>query len=273
MRKIVLFVAALSLLVLGVPSQAAPKAAPGKGPCIDLTFPSASPIGTGSCPGVRPGALTLIPSEGVSCTLGFVYSDKTGKTYITTAGHCAAAEGKQHLWAAGKGPIAQDGNGKAFGRFVFASFKGIYDIGIIAVNKGVKVNAAMCHFGGPTGLSTNRSSGLATIEHYGNALGFGDVLPARTGLVLGMQDPNEIVALLASFKGDSGGPVVAGGSGRALGYVTSIGVGVNTVQGSIIAAPVFITRLAPQIALANKALKRTLKLRTASHSSATLALP
>jgi hypothetical protein len=88
-----------------------------------------------------------------------------------------------------------------------------------------------------------------------------------------MQDPWQVVALIPSFKGDSGGPVVASGSGRAIGYITSLGVALNTVQGSMLAAPVFITRLGPQMALATKYLKRTFTLQTASHSAATLALP
>jgi hypothetical protein len=268
----ILMTVVTTMALVASPSLSAAPAGERAG-CLDLRLPTAAPFGTSSCPGVRPGALTLIPSEGVSCSLGFLFRDGKGANYMTTAGHCAAAEGKQHVWSAGKGPVASDSTGKPFGRFVFAAHRGAYDIAIIAVNRGVKVNAAMCHFGGPTGTTTSRAGGLATIEHYGNAGVISDVLPARTGLSTGLKDAWETPVLLASFKGDSGGPVVLAADGKALGYVTTIGVGVNSNSGSILAAPTFVTRLGPQMALASKVLKRTFTLRTAAHSSASISLP
>jgi hypothetical protein len=268
LKKIALALAAAAMAFVVAPSSAA------DAPCLDLRLHTAAPVGTSACPGVRPGALVLLPSEGVSCTLGFLYRDGAGRSYMTTAGHCAVDEGQQKVWAAGKGPIAQDSTGKAFGRFVFAALKANYDIAIIAVNKGVKTNAGLCHFGGPTGITPSRASGLHTVEHYGNAgLGIGALLPARTGIATTLQDAWETPALLTSYKGDSGGPVIAGSTGKALGYVTTIGFGVNTNEGSFLAGPTFVTRLGPQMALASKALKRTFTIRTAPHSAPTLALP
>jgi hypothetical protein len=272
LRTFVLLFAAVGLLLGAVPASGA--ADPAEAPCVHLTLPLSAPVGTSSCPGVRPGAVTIIPSEGVLCTLGFVYTDRSGITYITTAGHCIAAEGKQHSWAPGKGPVAQDSRGKAFGRFVFGALKGNYDVALIQVNKGVSVKSSLCHFGGPTGLTTSRAAGLRTIEHYGNATGISAALPARTGLVLGMEDPWTVPALIPSFKGDSGGPVVTAGTGKAVGYITSLTVSVNTVQGLLpVAPPVFITRLGPQMALVSKTLKKTFTLRTAGHSASTASLP
>lgn len=236
-----------------------------RSPCVLTVLPTATPVGTGACPGVRPGAFMIVPSRNAGCTMGFVFSDRYGRYYVSTAGHCVLDDGKQARWAEGRGPIVTDANRKAIGRFVFAAYRGNYDVGIILLTKGIVPKASMCHFGGPTGVTHTRSMSVVKLEHYGNGVGVSEILPARTGTASGMPDPYEVYALMAITMGDSGGPVITT-SGRAVGWVTHIGFGV-VVAGGVHTGPAIIHRLGPQITLAQKYLKRSLTLRKASHSA------
>ena len=269
-----LLVAALSIVLAALPAPRAGATealqAVEDGSCIRPVLRTAAPVGVGSCPGVRPGAYVFVPSTRSGCTLNFVYRARYGRYYVATAGHCVLNEGQQKLWPEGYGPVVTDGAGKPFGRFVFAAYKGNYDIGMILISKGIAPKASMCHFGGPTGLTTSRSSRRVTIEHFGNSLGIGDAVPARTGIALGMPDPYMVFGIIPSFLGDSGGPVLDASNGRAIGYITAIGVGFGVANGSPYGGPVFIHRSAPQISYVQKYLKKTLTLRTASHSASLL---
>jgi hypothetical protein len=211
----------------------------------------------------------IVPSTNSGCTLNFVFRDnRTGRYYVATAGHCVLGDGQLKVWPEGYGPVVTDGAGKPFGRFVFAALRGNYDIGVILISKGIAPKAEMCHFRGPAGITTSRSSRTVTIEHYGNSLGIGDVVPARTGIALGMLDPYIVFGIIPSFLGDSGGPVLDRSSGKAIGYITAIGVGV--ANGSPYGGPIFIHRIVPQIAYAQKYMKKTLTLRTAPHTASLL---
>src|SRR6266853_1497553 len=54
-------------------------------PCTLIPVPAA-PLGTGTCPGVRPGAIVL--TDVGQCTLNFLFQGSDGSGYIGTAGHC-----------------------------------------------------------------------------------------------------------------------------------------------------------------------------------------
>src|SRR5256885_17113520 len=55
-------------------------------PCTLIPVPAAAPVGTGTCPGVRPGA--IVRSHVGQCTLNFLFVGSDGSRYIGTAGHC-----------------------------------------------------------------------------------------------------------------------------------------------------------------------------------------
>src|SRR5437660_12313418 len=55
-------------------------------PCTLIPVPAAAPIGTGTCPGVRPGA--IVRSDVGQCTLNFLFLGSDGSSYIGTACHC-----------------------------------------------------------------------------------------------------------------------------------------------------------------------------------------
>jgi hypothetical protein len=199
-----------------------------------------------------------------------VYSDPKGRTYISTAGHCvlgAPAVGEapysvSRVWPSGRGPIATDINDKPIGRFVYAAERGDLDIALIQVSSGIRVNPQMCHFGGPTGTSTTTTSAPTQLDIYGNAVGIGELLPARTGVAMGMRERNWVYALAPSFLGDSGGPVINDADGKVIGFVDAIGYAVSIGTEPLVGT-VFIARMGPQIAAASKALRTTFTLRTA----------
>src|SRR5437867_10393823 len=54
--------------------------------CTLIPVPASAPFGTGTCPGVRPGA--IVRSDVGQCTLHFLFVGSDGSRYIGTAGHC-----------------------------------------------------------------------------------------------------------------------------------------------------------------------------------------
>lgn len=252
---------------LGRPAQAdLTKGPPEEKACL-AAIGAAAPIGTTGCPGVRPGALIEIPKMGAFCTLGFLYKNSSGKYLMTTAGHCILGEDntESKVWPTGTGPTVLNSAGKKIGRFVYASFADFNpDIGIIELSAGVKPSAQVCHFGGPTGVSTSKTKDTVQLGLYGNGLGIGDALPARTLVALGMRDPSDIPVVGPSSPGDSGGPVVISKSGGAVGYVVAFGAAYDLRDAAHpTAGYIFINRLGPQIAKAAAALKTKLYLKTA----------
>lgn len=238
--------------------RAADLAALHEADCTTAELPAeALPFGTGSCPGIRPGALFSSPTA--TCTLGFMFSSG-GTRYLSTAGHCVVDEG-EHSWSPGTGPVATDADGNAFGRFVYGVLEDPKDFGLIQLNPGVQADPQMCHFGGPTGLNTTQSTATVLLQHYGNGDIVSAVLPARTHVALGMPDPDQVYAYGVGIFGDSGSGVISA-DGGAVGIFVTIGghFGADLLSGGTIG----ITRLAPQVARAESVLGLSLSLVTAS---------
>ena len=170
-----------------------------------------------------------------------------------TAGHCIVDQGEQeHVWQAGAGPQARDGNDRRIGEFAYAVNSSTRDFALIRLDPEVVANPQMCHFGGPTGLNDpnfNQSPGV--IQHFGQGLVLGQTVSARSG-VGHRTDPNWQLATTAAIFGDSGSGVETE-DGRAMGVLVAISP-----------LGIVITRLAPQMEPAREALGlESLELQTA----------
>ncbi len=262
---------ALGLTLLATPASAEPLGASeaqrgadsrefalGGTPCRLIEVPAASPVGAGSCPGVRPGA--IVESDAGQCTFNFVFAGSDGRTYIGTAGHCILGDGPfggdagEQVWTAGNGPEARDGDGTRIGEFAYAILEDPRDFALIRVDPTVSVNPQMCHFGGPTGINSD-TPGLSAVllHHFGNGLAVGAVVPARSALALGMPDPDHVFAEGLVVPGDSGSGIISA-DGRAVGVIVTTGVHSASIgTDGIDAGTVGVTRLAPQLAGASAA--------------------
>lgn len=243
----------------------------GGEPCKLIPVPQqAPPVGTGECPGVRPGAIVL--SDLGQCTFNFLFDGADGRRYIGTAGHCILGEGVlggqdagEESWAPGDGPEARDANGERIGEFAYAILSDPKDFALIRLDAGVESNPAMCHFGGPNGTNDSNPPPLppTLLNHYGGGLLIGDLLPARTAVALGMPSPDHVFANGVALPGDSGSGVISS-DGGAVGVLVTVGVHAGSIGADgVDAGLVGITRLTPQVERAEEVLGTGLTLETA----------
>jgi len=232
-----------------------------------IEVPAAAPVGIGPCDGVRPGA--IVNSDTGQCSFNFVFTGSDGATYVGTAGHCILGESPvggdvgESAWPPGAGPEARDASDARIGEFAYAILEDPKDFALIRLDPGVEASPQMCHFGGPTGVNDDSTADLVVLQHYGNGVAIGSVLPARTGLALGMPDPDHVFAQALALPGDSGSGIVSD-DGRAVGVVVTVGVhtgGIGT--GGVDAGIAGITRLTPQVERAEDVLGIGLALQTA----------
>ena len=225
------------------------------------------PIGTGTCPGVRPGAYVDAPQGG--CTLGFLFAaaehtaqgPRTAR-YIATAGHCVIGDTGEKSWGYNHGPKAFDAAGDKIGEFIYGvvdyggSIVGPYrDFGLIRLDGDAESRAAVCHFGGPTAVNNDLVEDPQPIHHYGQGLGIGETVPARTSLAR-LNDPDVAGGTGVINYGDSGSPAITD-DGRAVGLIVQFieETGPGTFG---------VTRLRPQVLRAEKVLDVNLTLLTAA---------
>src|SRR5258708_3051634 len=129
-------------------------------PCTLIPVPAAAPLGTGTCPGVRPGA--IVRSDVGQCTLNFLFQGSDGSRYIGTAGHCILGTSPiggdvgEMAWAPGTGPVARDAGGNPIGEFAYAILQDPKDFSLIRLDPLVEASAAMRPFGGPTPVNDAR---------------------------------------------------------------------------------------------------------------------
>ncbi len=268
LRVLPAIVAALALSVAAQPAGALLPSPGGASdfslegkPCRLIGVPAADPVGTGPCGGVRPGALVETPNG--FCTLNFLFRGSDEQRYIGTAGHCILEDEGEESWGPGSGPVARDASGARIGEFAYAVLGDPKDFALIRLDAGVPADPQMCHFGGPTGLNRDTPTSPVVLEHYGQGVVFGDVVPGRTALALtGMPSENTATALGAVIFGDSGSGIVSD-DGRAVGVVVTVGVNLGFPGGQPVAGDVGITRIGPQKDRAGQFLGIGLTLRTA----------
>lgn len=235
--------------------------------CKLIPVPAAAPAGTGACPGVRPGA--VVNSDTGQCSFNFLFNGSDGRRYMGTAGHCILGESPvggdvgEESWAPGTGPEARDADGNRIGEFAYAILQDPKDFAVIRLDPGVEASPQMCHFGGPTGTNTDQGSSPVVLNHFGNGVGVGTVLPARSAVAFGMPDPDHVYAAGAVVPGDSGSGIISS-DGRAVGVIVTTGLhtgGIGTA--GLDAGTMGVTRLAPQEARAEQVLGVGLTLQTA----------
>ena len=255
MRRTAL-IAALTAVVAPVPALAAGPASAGRGSeaqvreipstsagvaCSLIPVPAVgepTPVGSGPCPGVRPGG-RVVTRIG-DCTLNFLFRAPDGTRYIGTAGHCVDPgqdytfkdtdpDGRGHIekvWARGHGPAALDPAHRRFGEFAYTIVSDPKDFALIRLDSGVVASPEMCHFGAPRGVSAATAAtepmGPVVLRYYGNAEGVGDVAPARSAVALGTPDPDHIYAVGLALPGDSGAGVMTA-DGLAIGVLVTFG--------------------------------------------------
>jgi hypothetical protein len=217
---------------------------------------TADPVGTTGCPGVRPGAELNSGTE--LCSFGFLFTGSDRRRYVSTAGHCAFATDPTtdtvKVWKPGTGPVAKDAGGKQVGRFVYATMAGLKDFALVRLDPNVAASPQLCHFGGPTSLTTEVHNRDVLVHHYGQGVGL-DYLPARTGeAFFGLYRDDYVYFYGASSEGDSGSPVIDD-SGAAVGLITDL---TTPFTGNV-----GVNRLAGHLAAAGKSLKIRLTLATA----------
>lgn len=160
---------------------------------------------------IQPGAKINTPIGG--CTLNFVFKDEAGISYVGTAGHCADV-----------GHRIRSGNGTEFGTVVFS--EDAYpanDFALIRIDEEDVhlVSPAMRYWGGPTGMFMPADGERGdTVLAYGYGMGYGSSEPTRRRIgSLTTITPTRYQAALNCIFGDSGGPVVHGPTGQALGVI------------------------------------------------------
>lgn len=250
----------------------------GGRPCRLIDVPdvtsidAAAPFGLGSCPGVRPGAI-VVTDTGV-CSLNFLFTDAEENRYMGTAGHCILAtsplggqDNGEFSFAPGDGPEARDVEGNRIGDFVYAVQQDPKDFALILLDDDVDASPQVCSFGGPTGINDEQPGLLepTLLSNYGNPLGLGTGITAKTFVALGMPSADHVFATGAVLPGDSGGPVLDE-EGRAVGVAVSTGLHLGdsllSLDGLDIGL-VGITRLTPQLERAEAVLGTDLDLVTA----------
>jgi hypothetical protein len=226
-----------------------------------VTAHAAEPFGTTACPGVRPGAWIEAP-RGTVYTMGFVLKgiDAKGKsaTYVTTVGGYVYRAYGTKVWSPAAGPRAYNSAGRVIGRFVYAVHIDTPDatsFGLVKLDKGVKANPQVCHFGGPTGVYKETGTAPFTVQYYGQGVPADSVSPARTGSALGSPNAETVFMQGIIGLGDEGGPALV--DGAALGYID------GAVGGGGGGAGFAVSRLGPWLTKAQKALKVRFTLQTA----------
>jgi hypothetical protein len=241
----------------------------GGAKCSLIKVPAADgalPVGVGTCPGVRPGA-EVQTSIGL-CTLNFLFETPAHERFIGTAGHCILGEGPvadnagEKLWPKGGGPEAKDSTGHRIGEFAYAVLQDPKDFSLIRLDPGVEASPEMCDFGGPTGINDDKNGDPKVMRYFGNGVGIGTALPARSAVALGFPNSDHVYGLGLALPGDSGSAVITD-DGRAVGVLVTTGVhGLGYDENGVDFGTMGITRIAPQMARASDVLHLKLSLVT-----------
>ena len=187
-----------------------------------------------AAPAAAQGATTLQPgayheTEAGSCTLNFAYTGADGTTYLGTAAHCVSSVGE---------PV-RDRDGTTFGTVAFIgdADRTEWDFAFIEVDPEDvgRVSPAMKgHPQYPTGVTTAAETSAGDIvQASGYGIGFGATRPTQEQrrAVLSYDDAEAHALTGPILFGDSGGPFAHVETGKALGIVSRLCVGLCSEEG------------------------------------------
>lgn len=182
---------------------------------------SASAAGT-----LQPGA--LVESDTGSCTLNFAYTSGAN-VYLGTAAHCVDAPGQ----------AVRDGDGDEFGTVALMGDpdSNADDYAFIEVDAADRARVSPQVKGSPqypTGVTTpaqTQTGDTLALSGYGTGFSLLALTRERRAGVLISDDANEYRTVAPLIFGDSGGPIVHARTGRALGIVSRLCVGLCTEEG------------------------------------------
>ena len=183
---------------------------------------------------IQPGAFSKTAVGG--CTLNFVYDGtgvNAGKTYLGTAAHCVKEIGDDVKLASGEvfGDVAFIGDEDSSAPdFAFIEVRREFRSRVSPAVKGYPAY--------PTGVTSPQDTATGdTVQISGHGLGFGFTAATQEKrfAVLGYDD-DQIHKVTGPIDfGDSGGPLVHVKSGRALGIVSRLCVGICSEEGPTVA--------------------------------------
>lgn len=184
----------------------------------------ANPIPASAADPIQPG--DLMQAGSAQCTLNFVYDGAgrlAGNVYMGTAAHCVDNVGQS----------VSDGDGRTWGRVAFIANPN--DIGndfafiqVISSFKSSVRSSVLGHEGTPKGVASANEGGagdVVLLSGYGLIFRPTALTRHKRFGVLLTTTGSEYQAVAPHFFGDSGGPVVLGGSGAALGIVSVVCLG------------------------------------------------
>jgi hypothetical protein len=182
---------------------------------------------------IQPGAYSQ--SGDAACTLNFVYDGTgpvAGRTFIGTAAHCVSAVGDDVALSSGEafGDVAVIGNADTTQPdWALIEIRPEF---LNRVSAGVKGHPEY-----PTGVTTPQDTAegdLVQLSGYGLGFDMVDVTQEQRVAVMGYDD-DELYDVVGPIDfGDSGGPLVHVASGKALGIVSRLCVGVCTEEGATV---------------------------------------
>ena len=185
--------------------------------------------------GAAQAAQTLQPgayheSDDGSCTLNFAYTGPSGETLLGTAAHCVPK---------GVGTRVRDLDGVEFGSVSFIGNENDndWDFAFIKVDSEDVARVSAAVKGHPQYPKGSTVPGDTTtgdqIQLSGYGLGYGTTRPTQEQrkAILGYDDTSYYTATGPIHWGDSGGPLVHIRTGKALGIVSRLCVGVCTEMG------------------------------------------
>jgi hypothetical protein len=175
---------------------------------------------------LQPGA--IVSTDAGRCTLNFVFTDASS-TYLGTAAHCVT----------GVNTAARDKDGEVFGDVALVGNADLTaeDYALIRVRPGALGRVSPRVKGSPrypTGVTTpadTRTGDTIQLSGFGQVFElFRLTQERRVGLMVN-DDANRHTVVAPLIFGDSGGPLVHTRTGRAMGIVSRLCVGLCTEEG------------------------------------------
>ncbi len=230
-------------LAFGVPAAALVTALP----LVTTGVQAAAPRwATAATAAIRPGAVTITDGK-AQCTSNFVFTDRSGSTYVGQAAHCAGtgAATETNGCSAGSLPLGTPvrvGGANRTGTLAYSSWLAMQGAGetdpnacafndfalvrLDPADRG-RVNPTMPIWGGPNGLGTSTAP-VSQVFSYGSSslrLGIAQLSP-KTGVSLGDAGggwTRQVYTVTPGIPGDSGSGFL-NSRGQAVGVLSTLGI-------------------------------------------------